>query len=727
MTLGFSGSSGPHVSSQLAAYHNGTLSSDERLRLRAHLETCSLCRTESNDWSAIAAASRSVFEGFVNRSASTSANSPAVLSTSLPIQFDQPLLSSNVTAISRKGDASMMNAQFAPTHGAPPPLRQQAFAPAALLVVVLAVAIAVVGLRPPGNRSDHRPSIPAAAVMSESTPSLSTPNPASEVAVLSDSCNVEPADLTRLDLIGATTYENAIPLPDGPTEGRAGIPADALPTGEPASDEQITEVTAAVQQLIDCIADGNATKLSALFTDDYWRRMNALGMDYDSSNARGYAPLVRPSSNGVPLMPTIEDVVVLPDGRLAASLIPTVGMMSRESFDFYVFAEVDGDLLIDEAAHSYDRAELHLQVNDDGFSDTTLLVTSGKTDLTVTNTGTTTHSFVVDELNIRMELEPGNSGTSTIVYEEATLNFSSDMPGDTTPGFNGTLTIDFPDLDSTPPAITPEPMATTCDVDPASESVFSVTGSPSSASVLVRPEDATPGLLTEIDTPSIPIGSYVSDEVANEINSEIATLAACLANGSSLQVASFFTEDYFRRLGGDGVMVDPTDAASFVPLQLPASEAMRLTPDVSEVILLPDGRIGAKIQMGYNGFMSLQWQYYVFANVGGTWLIDEATFVGKVTRVTLVVGDEGFEPTELSWTMGITELTVTNTGTRTHSFVEPVSGMNIEVAPGESESMTFIPGISGTFTFTSESDGDSGPGFLGTLVVTEDEAATTSG
>ncbi|CAN5664774.1 hypothetical protein BH09CHL1_BH09CHL1_31810 [soil metagenome] len=719
MTQGFSGSSGPHVSLQLAAYHNGTLSSDERWRVRMHLETCSLCRAESNDWSAIAIASRSVFGGFASRSTGINTNPLAFLSTSQPIQFDPPLLSSNLTAHSRKGETSTMSTQFAPAQGAHVPLRQRAFAPAALLVVVLAVAIAVVGLRPPGNSSPNRNSIPAAALLSESTPAPSTPDSAPEVAILSESCDVEPADLTRLDLTGATTYENAIPGSEGPTEGRAGIPADGLPTGEPASDEQIAEVTAAVQQLVDCIADGNATKLSAVFTDDYWRRMNALGMDYNSSNAKSYAPLVRPSATGIPLMPTIEDVVVLPDGRLAASLIPTIGTMSRESFDFYVFAEVDGNLLIDEAAHSYDRPELQLQVTDEGFSDTTLLVTASKTDLVLTNTGAVTHSIVIPALGVRTEVAPGESETVTLVYQEDTVPFYSDMPDDTGSNFSGTLTIDFPGATSPPVEATPIPVGASCEVTAAPESKLGLTGTPASGDALVRPGDSVAGTFTTIDESSIPTGSFVVPEQAAKIQNVVSELAECVNNGSAFQVASFFTDDYFRRLASAEVTIDPISATSLVPLQLNEDGVIPFLPEATDVIALADGRIGARVQVSGGQFLNFQYEYFVFANVDGRWLIDEAAFVGQINESKVVVNDDGFSPTRLEWTGEVTRLTVTNTGTREHSFISDELDYSIILAPGESQTTTFIPGANGTFFFTSQSEGDTGGDFSGTIVVTE--------
>jgi hypothetical protein len=588
---------------------------------------------------------------------------------------------------------------------------------------VLAVAIAVIGLRPPGSKHEQAPSIPAVAMPAVASPTANAGDtPASVVASASPvntGCDQQPSSLNRLDLTGPTSYEDAIQLPDAATEGRAGAPAELLPTGAPASDQQVAEVTETVQQLIDCVADGNAEKLSSLFSDDYWRRMNFMGLDYNASNAYAYAPLVRPSSDRVPPMPLIDDVIVLPDGRLAAALIPSFGRQSREAFDYYVFVESNGVLLIDEAVHSSDRPELDLTVNDEGFSDTTLLVTSGKTDLVLTNTGTVTHSIVIPELNIRIEVEPGASGTATIVYEEATVDFSSDMPTDTAPAFSGTLTIDFPDDIATPVAVTPEPVNATCDVSPASDSKLASTGNTAFADALARPEDAEPGTISAIDASGIPLGSYANTADSAAISDTMARLASCFNNGTPLQVAGFFTDDYFRRLSTAGVNADDSDAQSFAPFQLNSNGAVPSVPSVTDVIVLPDGRVGARIQVRENGWNNLQYEFYVFANVDGHWLVDEAVFVGRMQNVTIEITDEGFVPARLNWTMDPVRFTVKNSGTREHSFVEPESGLTFTVEPGDSQTVTFIPGASGTFTFTSESPGDTGPGFTGSLVISE--------
>lgn len=454
MTNGFSGSSGPHVSLQLAAYHNGTLSSDERRRVRTHLETCPLCRAESNDWSAIASASRSAF-GLASGIEHAAVHPMTLIFTPHLLEpFDSPALPQNLPAVlSRKGDRRMSTTPKS-LSGDSPRIDRRTFAPAALLVVVIAVMIGAIGIRPPGNKSEDRPSIPAVALSSDASPAVgpataeaannSNQEASNETAVSGVDCTNAAGDLSRIDLAGPLTTESVVTWPDASiSESGPATSTDwqLLPTGPQASAEEIAAITSVVEQFVACTNADKPAEASSLFTDDYWRRMHNVEKPIDPDDPFSFVPLGGQPNGGPFVIPSIEDVIQLDDGRIGAGLHPSVS--ASLNFGYYVFVNESGTWRIDEVMTVFKRNMIELAVDDAGFSESSIYVTGGKTDLNLTNNGTVTHSIVIPELNIRIEVAPGESAAQTIVYSEAVLPFYSDMPGDTAPGFTGEVIIDI--------------------------------------------------------------------------------------------------------------------------------------------------------------------------------------------------------------------------------------------------------------------------------------------
>lgn len=451
MTFCFGGASDWHISDLLAAYHNGTLDPDDRMRVRTHLNECASCRAESNDWAAIATASRSTW--------GTGVASPAVSAAPPFSRFKSGSSRFQTPKLFEQSGGQVMSAPLATAPLPRQSQRQRYAAQAGLIAIVLAVLVGVIGIRQPGNRSDDPTSIPAVALSSDSTPesdSQGDPAPGIANSVTANdtpACTVAPGDLSRLDLTGPTTTESVITPPDtSHSEGPAtNMDWREIPTGSPASDEQVAGITATVQQFVSCANAMEPERASALFTDDYWRRRHQVGADIAESNPRGYVGLSGQDAEAPLKMPSVEEAAVLPDGRVGAKLQPELGY--GHSYQYFIFLEQDGDWLIDEAMHVSQRDVIQLEVNDEGFSQPTIYAADGKTELELTNTGTRSHSIVIPELNIRIEVAPGETGNSTIVYEEATLPFYSDMPGDSGEGFSGEVVIDFPATPvSTPPA-----------------------------------------------------------------------------------------------------------------------------------------------------------------------------------------------------------------------------------------------------------------------------------
>lgn len=63
--------------------------------------------------------------------------------------------------------------------------------------------------------------------------------------------------------------------------------------------------------------------------------------------------------------------------------------------------------------------------------------------LTLENTGALDHSFVIDELNVKIEnVKPGGTGTTTFTPSKAgTYTFYCNVPGHKEAGMTGTLTV----------------------------------------------------------------------------------------------------------------------------------------------------------------------------------------------------------------------------------------------------------------------------------------------
>ncbi|MET0772016.1 MAG: PQQ-dependent sugar dehydrogenase [Candidatus Limnocylindrales bacterium] len=63
-------------------------------------------------------------------------------------------------------------------------------------------------------------------------------------------------------------------------------------------------------------------------------------------------------------------------------------------------------------------------------------------DIELTNEGAALHSFVIDELDVKVEVQPGQTGTATITAPAGTYTFYCDVPGHREAGMEGSLTVE---------------------------------------------------------------------------------------------------------------------------------------------------------------------------------------------------------------------------------------------------------------------------------------------
>jgi uncharacterized cupredoxin-like copper-binding protein len=318
-------------------------------------------------------------------------------------------------------------------HGTTPRLRSpwSWLATAALVLLTLASGLAAFQLAPPSGRDDP-PTLPAAQ------------GPADEASPGAGDgagrCRVAPSSLDRVSLGGTPSTSSALPLAAGPYEGQpVGTDRPVPLDGRPADPDTVAGVTEVVRELVACLNADDTARLVALFTDDYWRRLNAvefgLGAEPNLDRAGSLVPLA-----GQEGIPSVEDVRVLADGRVAAVLRPRLEE-NEQFFNYYVFQRAADRWLIDEAVGVVDFVDIEIVVRDDGFEPTQPRVAADKdVKFVVRNEGTAPHSFVLPKFGIRLDVDPGQTEEEEFSpLGDGAWSFFSDIPGDREAGLVGTL------------------------------------------------------------------------------------------------------------------------------------------------------------------------------------------------------------------------------------------------------------------------------------------------
>lgn len=221
--------------------------------------------------------------------------------------------------------------------------------------IILAVLLAVVTLAAPGARM---------TLAQEATPATGatglpvTPGP--------EECTVDALSASEL-------FDRAgdMPLPGTP-EAQVGIDLEEgpatpdpllLPDGDPADEATVTAITETMREAIACINSGSPLRFFGLTTDAFVR--SALEADPITEEELDAAIQSIPASPvGVPeesyiSLIDVRDARELPDGRVAALIEtgfpPEAG--GESTVDFFIFAEQDGRLLIDEVIEEVGSAD----------------------------------------------------------------------------------------------------------------------------------------------------------------------------------------------------------------------------------------------------------------------------------------------------------------------------------------------------------------------------------
>ena len=337
-------------------------------------------------------------------------------------------------------------------------------AAAVLLVIVLAGTL-LYGQRqlPPTPVPNHYAIAPQASP-SAMLAAVSTPEASPAlIAVVPGavSCDAKPGTAATPDLIGTPTTETLLPWPttgDRPAiQGWGALLPEEVPVnfGIVVDIETVTEITAATNELLACVESGDVARTKALLSDDYLRRLELLapseGGRTNQDSPRTFVPLAA-TSEPIPGI-HVTDVRRLPDGRVTAQLTPYNAMDSGVIPHFqYIFVRVGDRWLVDEAVPVANYPSTQITITDAGFSPKNISLAPQKSKMmnfTVRNAGTTTHSFTIPDLNISVDVAPGETQRIQIQLRPGTFSVYSGKPGDVEAGLTGTLTI-LPGVAPTP-------------------------------------------------------------------------------------------------------------------------------------------------------------------------------------------------------------------------------------------------------------------------------------
>jgi hypothetical protein len=119
------------------------------------------------------------------------------------------------------------------------------------------------------------------------------------------------------------------------------------PTGDPADEQTVSEVSATWRQFIACITAGDQARMFALFSDDMVRRQFVVDIAFGVTEDALFeflaaTPVPLPPDQSVPI-PHFDDVRVLSDGRVAV-----VGPGELGRGDVRIFVKEGDRWLLDE-------------------------------------------------------------------------------------------------------------------------------------------------------------------------------------------------------------------------------------------------------------------------------------------------------------------------------------------------------------------------------------------
>jgi hypothetical protein len=168
--------------------------------------------------------------------------------------------------------------------------------------------------------------------------------PAAGLDVTAAECTIAPRSEDEL----RTLFREAAATPVLDSSELAASPTPAIaPTGDPADEQTVAEVSATWRQFIACITAGDQARLFALFSDDLVRRQFVVDIAFGVTEEALFeflaaTPVPLPPDQSIPI-PPFADVRVLSDGRVAV-----VGPGEQGGGDVRIFVKEGDRWLLDE-------------------------------------------------------------------------------------------------------------------------------------------------------------------------------------------------------------------------------------------------------------------------------------------------------------------------------------------------------------------------------------------
>ena len=149
-------------------------------------------------------------------------------------------------------------------------------------------------------------------------------------------CQVQPRPVEFFQQLAANAAPQATP-------GGATNPTPPPVEGQPADQATVDAVTATYRELVACLNAGDYLRAYALYTDGYLQR----NFKPDSLSSIGATPVPVPESTRI-AFGGVQQVVILPDGRVGALVAVTGAAGGTPTTTNTVFARVGDRFLIDE-------------------------------------------------------------------------------------------------------------------------------------------------------------------------------------------------------------------------------------------------------------------------------------------------------------------------------------------------------------------------------------------
>lgn len=269
-------------------------------------------------------------------------------------------------------------------------------------------------------------------------------------------CSVAPP--ARLEISG-TPVNDAIlfantnrPYPNAPGSGGPVLYQADLPTGPPASQDDVADIQQTLAMFAVCLYEGETDQLDAFFSDDSFRRSGLDRTDEPQPTVTPNPTLawiptpIRPLDDRVtPVTPVILQSNVLADGRVGVLLEQDITGYGLQEYFIMVRSErgwlIDEEVMVTpETQPSPEATSLTIPITaiDLQFQPSRIEIPADvDVTLVVTNQGQARKTFVIPELDIAEELPAGESITVVINAPKGVYEFYSDVSGQKAAGMSG--------------------------------------------------------------------------------------------------------------------------------------------------------------------------------------------------------------------------------------------------------------------------------------------------